>query len=72
MMVPSVGVSKGVPINAIVEISIAASVSALFTRSPAEPTLEGSDEMFAIETSVSSEVDWLEWLNGADATWHAW
>ena len=78
MTVPSVGVSEEVPINTVVKTSIAASVSALFARSPAEPTLDGSDEMSAIETSVSSEVDWLEWLNRADANaawmvkWDLW
>ena len=67
MTVPSIGALEGVPIDAIVETSIAASVLALFTRSPAEPTLNRSNKMSAIKTSVSSEVDQLEWLNGADA-----
>ena len=36
------------------------SLRSLFTRSPAEPTLDGSDEMYAIKTSVSNEVEWLD------------
>ena len=67
MTVSYVGVSEGVPVNAVVETSIAASVSALFARSPAEPTLDGSDKISTIETSVSSKVDQLEQLNRADA-----
>ena len=54
-------------LNIVVETSMAALVSALFARSPAEPILNGSDEMSAVETSVSSKVDQLEWLDGADA-----
>ena len=66
MTVPAMGVSEGVPINAIVKTSMAASVLALFTKSPAEPTLDGSDEMSAIKTPVSSKVDQPEWIDGAD------
>ena len=67
MTVPSVRTSEGVPIDAVIETSIAALVSVLFARSPAEPTLDGSNEMSAIETSVSNEVEQLEQLDRADA-----
>ena len=57
MTVPSVGASEGVPIDAVIETSIAASMLVLFARSPVEPTLKGSNEMSAMETSVSNEVE---------------
>ena len=59
MTVSSVGVSEGVLINAAVETSIAALVSALFTRSLADPMLDGSDDTSAVKTSISSEADQL-------------
>ena len=66
MTVFSMGDSEGVSIDAVVKTSIAASVSALCARSLAEPTLNGSNDISAIETSVSSEVDQLEQINGSD------
>ena len=47
-----------------VNISIAASVLALFARSPAEPTLEGSDKMSAIKTC-------FQWGWSAGAAWQS-
>ena len=46
---------------------MAASVPILFARSPAELTLDGNDEMSAVDTSVSSNVEWLERPEGAEA-----
>ena len=66
MIVPSEGVSEAASINAIVEMSMAASVPALFARSVAEPTLDGSNEMSAVEMSVSSDVEQLEWPKGTE------
>ena len=65
--VPSVGASEWAFIDAIIRTSIAASLPVLFARSPAEPMLYGSDEMSAIETSVSNEVEQLEQLDRANA-----
>ena len=66
-MVPSEGVSEAASIDAIVETSMAASVPAQFARSLAEPTLDGSDEMSAVEMSVSSDIEQLERPEGTDA-----
>ena len=71
MTVPSEGVSEAASIKAIVEMSMATSIPALFARLPAESTLDGSEEMSAVETSVSSEVEQLEWPEGTD-TIMAW
>ena len=60
------GASERVSVDAIIETSIAASMLVLFARSPTEPMLDGSDDISAIETSVSNEVELLEWLDGAD------
>ena len=67
MTLPSERVSEAASIDAIVEMSMAASVPILLASSPAEPTLDGNDEMSAVETSVSSNVEWLEQPEGVEA-----
>ena len=61
------GASEGASVDAIIKTSIAASMPALLARSPAEPMLHGSDEISAVETSVSNEVEWLDGANAITA-----
>ena len=65
--VPSERVLEAASIVAIVETSMAASVPILLVSSAAEPTLDGNDEISAVETSVSNDVEWLEQPEGAEA-----
>ena len=67
MTVPSERVSQATSIDAIVQTSMAASAPTLFAKSPVELTLDGNDEMSAVETSVSSNIEWLEQPEGAEA-----
>ena len=60
MTVPYERVSEAMSIDAVVETSMAASVPIRFAKSLAEPTLDGNDEISAVETSVSSDVEQLE------------
>ena len=67
MTVPSERVLEAISIDAVVETSMAASVPTLFAKSLAEPTLDGNDEMSAVEMSVSSDIEQLEWPEGVEA-----
>ena len=61
----------GVSVDATIEVSISASSSTFLARSPADPTLDGSDDTSATETLVSREVLLLDQVNttGAKAEW---
>ena len=54
-------------IDATVKTSISASRSTFLARSPADPTHNSSNDTPASETSVSREVDLLDWVDETDA-----
>ena len=56
----------GVSVDTTVKISISASASTFLTKSPADTTLDSSDDILIIKT-VSKEVDQLEQVKGVDA-----